>query len=62
MKLVIVSTNYLYMHIGDIMHKSKYFEKPNNHRNYNYDVEDGFDFSVHGDVRINKPKENPRNN
>jgi len=43
------------MHIRDIMDNPKYLEKPNNNNNYNHNVEYGFDFSIHGDVRIDKP-------
>jgi len=37
------------------MEKPKYLEKPNNNCNYNHNIEDGFDFSIHGDVCIDKP-------
>jgi len=44
------------------MEQSEYFEQP---YDYNYDhhyVEDFFDFAIHGDVCVNKPEENTRNN
>jgi hypothetical protein len=43
------------MYILQVIEKSKYLEKPNDNNNHNHNVEDIFDFAIHGDVRIDKP-------
>jgi len=43
------------MNIRQVSEKSKYLEKPYDNNNHNNNVDDSFDFDIHGDVRINKP-------
>jgi hypothetical protein len=43
------------MYILQVMKKPEYLEKPNDNNNYNYNVEDLFDRTIHGDISIDKP-------
>jgi hypothetical protein len=50
------------MYIPEIAQKSKYFYKPNNYSNYDHNVEDPSDFTIHGDVVVYKPEKNSGDN
>ncbi len=52
----------LYMYIHQVGKKSKYLEKPDDNHNHDDNIENSFDFDIHGDVRIDKPKNNTCNN
>jgi hypothetical protein len=43
------------MNIGQIAKKPENLKKPYNSNNYNYDIEDVFNFVIHGDVCIDSP-------
>jgi hypothetical protein len=43
------------MYIRQVSENPKYLEKPNDNNNHNHNVENGFDFVIHGDVCIDKP-------
>jgi hypothetical protein len=47
------------MYILQITQKSKYLYKPDDDNYHYHKVEDSSDFSIHGDVVVNKPEENP---
>ena len=52
----------LYMYILQMTEKSKCLKKPNDNNNYNHNIEDFFDFAIHGDVCIDKPQQNTCDN
>jgi hypothetical protein len=52
----------LNLHIHQIAENPKYLEKPDNKSNHNHKIEDIFDFVIHGDERVDKPKKNTHNN
>jgi hypothetical protein len=43
------------------MEKPKCLEKPDDQNDHNHNVEDPFDFAIHGDVCIDKPQKNTYN-
>jgi hypothetical protein len=43
------------MYILQVIENPKYLKKPDDQNNHNHYIEDGFDFSIHGDIIINKP-------
>lgn len=43
----------MYIHHG--IEQSKYLEKPNDYGYHNHNIQDSFYFTIHGDVRIDKP-------
>jgi hypothetical protein len=45
-----------------IIQKSKDLYKPNNYSNYDYDIKDPPDFTIHGDVVVHQPEKNPGDN
>lgn len=53
--LVFTKQRILYVNIHQWIEQSEYFEKPNNDHNYNDNVEDSFDFSIHRNVIIDEP-------
>jgi hypothetical protein len=44
------------MYVGEISEKPEFFQKPDYYYNYNYNVENGFDFVIHRNVIIYKPE------
>jgi hypothetical protein len=52
----------LHVNVGDVGEQPEYFQKPDNDDDYNHDIQDGFDLMIHGNVCVDKPKKNPRNN
>ena len=47
------------MDIHQVGKQAEYFEQPDDQDHNDDDVEDLLDLAVHGDVRIDKPKQNP---
>lgn len=45
----------LNMYILQETEKAKYLQKPNDNNNYNDNIEDTFDFTIHRDVIIDEP-------
>jgi hypothetical protein len=43
------------MDIRQVTEKSEYLQQPDDNNNYNNNVDDRFDFMVHGDVCIDQP-------
>jgi hypothetical protein len=43
------------MNIRQVTEKSKYLKKPDDNNDHNHNVDDPFDFAIHGDVRIDEP-------
>jgi hypothetical protein len=43
------------------MEYPEYPEKPDDNNNHDHYIENGFDFVIHGDVGVDKPKDNPCN-
>jgi hypothetical protein len=52
MKLFIEILN---MYTHQVTDNPKYLEKPDDNNNHNHNIEDGFDFVIHGNVCIDKP-------
>ena len=50
------------MYTHEVAENPKYFEKPDNNDNYDNCVKDVFDFAIHRDKIIDKPKKNTCNN
>ena len=50
------------MNVRQVTEKSKYFQKPNDYDNYNYNVEDSFKRALHWDITIYNPQENTGHN
>ena len=48
-------TCVLNMYIHQVTENPEHLEKPDNNNNDNHDIEDCFDFSIHGDVCVYKP-------
>lgn len=44
------------MYIRQVRENPEYLEKPDDNNNHNHNIEDGFDFVIHGDVSIDKPQ------
>jgi hypothetical protein len=53
---------FLYIQALQRINKSKGLQKPDDNSNYDNDVENVFDFSIHGDVGIHQPEDNTNNN
>jgi hypothetical protein len=43
------------MYTHQVTDNPKYLEKPDDNNNHNHNIEDGFDFVIHGNVCIDKP-------
>jgi len=43
------------MNMHQIAENPKYLEKPKDNYNHNDNVQDSFDFVIHGDIPIDKP-------
>ena len=43
------------MIMHQVSNNAKYFKEPNDNNYHNHNIEDGFDFMIHGDVGIDKP-------
>jgi len=50
------------MNVHKIAEHPEYFEKPDNNDNYDNNIQYGFNFMIHGDICIDKPKKNAWNN
>jgi hypothetical protein len=50
------------MYIRHVSEKPKYLEQPYDQYNYNHNVENLFDFVVHGDECIDDPQQNTHDN
>jgi len=50
------------LYIHQIAENPKYLEKPDYKNNDHYKVKNIFDFVIHGDERVDKPKKNTHNN
>ena len=48
----------LNVYITQIMEKSKNFEELNHNDDYNHNIQDGFNFTIHRYVGIDKPQKN----
>jgi hypothetical protein len=43
------------MYIRQVSENPKYLEKPNDYDNHDHNIEDGFDFGIHGNIIIDQP-------
>lgn len=53
---------FLNGHIRQVMEKPEYFEQPYNYGYYHNNIKNFFDFGIHRDVGVDKPKKNTRDN
>ena len=44
------------MDISQVGKDPEYLEEPDDDNNHDYYIENGFDFVIHGDVGVDKPK------
>jgi hypothetical protein len=52
----------LYMDAHQVSEQPEDFKEPDNDNNHNDNIEDGFNFSIHGNVGVDKPKKNTCDN
>jgi hypothetical protein len=45
----------LYVDIRQVSENPEYLEKPNDYDNHDHNIENGFDFVIHGNVGIDQP-------
>jgi hypothetical protein len=50
------------MDIRQVGENPEYLEKPDDDHNHDHHIENGFDFVIHGDISIDKPKNKTCNN
>ena len=49
------------MNLAEVAQYSKYVEQPEDHDHDYHDIEDLFDLTVHRDVGVDEPKQDPGN-
>ena len=45
--------------LGKVAEKTEYSQKPENHRNHNYGIQDALDLALHRYVAVHQPKQQP---
>lgn len=50
------------MCIQQVVEKTKRFQQPNNHKDYDHNVEDFFDCVIHWNIGVDEPKKNAHDN
>jgi hypothetical protein len=53
--VVRIRKTFLNMDIRQVSENPEYLEKPDDYDNHDYNIENGFDFVIHGDISINQP-------
>jgi len=53
---------FLKVYILQITENPKYIQKPYYNNDYNHNIQDWLDFTIHRDVIIDKPEQNTCNN
>jgi hypothetical protein len=50
------------MYVHQVVKKTKRLKEPNNHKDYNHDVEDFLNGIIHWNIGVDEPKKNANDN